>query len=86
MIEDLHTAYWKTYGGGGNSGQNFFRFLSDIVDDMHHWYTMKGIKQTAISKCCSGIHIHGSVEEEPSLDVVFVTARGQRSPRGGDRC
>jgi hypothetical protein len=61
MIEDLHTAYWKTYGGGYNSSGNFFRFLSDIVDDMHHWYTMKGIKQTAISKCCSGVHIHDSI-------------------------
>ncbi len=61
MIEDLHTAYWKRYGGGYRVKTNFFEFLRDLVDDMHHWYHAKGLKQGVISKDCSGIHIHDSI-------------------------
>jgi hypothetical protein len=61
MIEDLHTAYWKKYGGGYRAKINFFRSIMDLVDDMHHWYHAKGLKQAVISKDCSGIHIHDSI-------------------------
>ena len=61
MIEDLHTAYWKKYGGGYDAKNNFFKFVMDLVDDIHHWYHPKRIKQPNISKDCSGIHIHDSI-------------------------
>lgn len=61
LIEDLHTSYWKNYGGGYNTKDNFFNFLFDIVDDMHSWYHKRGIKKLGISKDCSGIHIHDSI-------------------------
>jgi hypothetical protein len=61
MIEDLHTAYWKSFGGGYRSKRNFFRFVTDLVDDMHHWYHRKKLKQAGISNECSGIHIHDSM-------------------------
>ena len=61
VIEDLHTAYWKTFGGGYRSKGNFFGLLMDLVDDMHHWYHTNKLKQDAISNECSGIHIHDSI-------------------------
>jgi len=61
MIEDLHTAYWKSYGGGYRAKNNFFKFLMGLADDIHHWYHSKGLKHAAISKDCSGIHIHDSI-------------------------
>ena len=61
MIEDLHAAYWKRFGGGYRVKTNFFDFLMDLVDDMHHWYHAKGFKHSSISKDCSGIHIHDSI-------------------------
>lgn len=61
MIEDLHAAYWKRFGGGYRAKKNFFRFIMDLVDDIHHWYHAKGLKQAVISKDCSGIHIHDSI-------------------------
>lgn len=36
--EDLHTAYWQDFGGGFVFGQNFFKLLTNIMHDMHHWY------------------------------------------------
>lgn len=61
MIEDLHTAYWKKFGGGYASSRNFFRVVMESVHDMHHWYHTKGLKRAAVGKGCSGIHIHDSI-------------------------
>ena len=61
MIEDLHTAYWKRFGGGYRAKTNFFKFIMDLVDDIHHWYHANGLKKAVISKDCSGIHIHDSI-------------------------
>ena len=61
MIEDLHTAYWSDWGGGHRNKTNFFAFVMDLVDDLHHWYHKRGIKQAAVSSGCTGIHIHDSI-------------------------
>lgn len=61
VIEDLHTAYWKSYGGGYGRKTNFFHFIMEIVDDIHHWYHSMALKQPIISKDCVGVHIHDSI-------------------------
>ena len=61
MIEDLHTAYWREYGGGYRAKKNFFSFVMDLVDDMHHWYHNKKLHAAEISKACPSIHIHDSI-------------------------
>ncbi|MBT2189220.1 class I SAM-dependent methyltransferase [Sphingobium nicotianae] len=61
MIEDLHTAYWKMHGGGYWTPQNFFRFVGELMDDMHHWYHDEGMQHPQISNACPGIHIHDSI-------------------------
>jgi len=37
MIEDLHTAYARSFGGGFSRDMNFFNEIRRMVDDMHHW-------------------------------------------------
>lgn len=61
VIEDLHTAYWKKWGGGYKSKNNFFNHIRKIIDDMHHWYHREGSKEKSISESCFGIHIHDSI-------------------------
>ena len=61
MIEDLHTSFWRSYGGGYNSKGNFFNFLRILFSDMHHWYHREGTKFPEISNECSGIYIHDSI-------------------------
>jgi hypothetical protein len=61
MIEDLHTAYWKSFGGGYNKKKNFFYFLMDLVHDLHHWYHERTLNHAEVSKSCTGIHIHDSI-------------------------
>jgi hypothetical protein len=69
MIEDLHTSYWKSYGGEYGSKKNFFTLAMDLVNDMHHWYHNKKEKYPFISSVCSGIHIHDSITVLEKNDV-----------------
>ena len=61
MIEDLHTSYWKGFGGGYRTKANFFSVLSKLIDDIHHWYHPYETNFKTISQICTGIHIHDSV-------------------------
>jgi 23S rRNA U2552 (ribose-2'-O)-methylase RlmE/FtsJ len=61
LIEDLHTAYFSEYRGGIANKTNFFNKIRDVIDDMHHWYHEKDLKEISISGSCSAIHIHDSI-------------------------
>ena len=61
MIEDLHTAYWRKYGGGLRAKENFFNSLRQIVDDMHHWYHDAAPTHPLLAGAVSGIHQHDSL-------------------------
>lgn len=61
LIEDLHTAYWKKYGGGVGSSRNFFSVMRNVIDDMHRWYHHKPMSEQLISENCAGLHVHDSI-------------------------
>ena len=61
MVEDLHTSFWRGYGGGYNRQSNFFGFTADLINDMHHWWHFNRIKHLTLQDMCSGVHIHDSV-------------------------
>lgn len=61
IIEDLHTAFWRKWGGGHSHNDNFFGVLSQIMKDMHGWYHTKGKKYPDISENCSALHVHDSI-------------------------
>lgn len=61
MIEDLHTAYWKNYGGGFTSKANFFNYVRALVDDLHRWYHVYDLQHPGVSNHCGSIHIHDSI-------------------------
>lgn len=61
VIEDLHTAYWRDYGGGYRGRRNFFRYVGEVIADMHRWYHRHSLRHPAVSEGCSGIHVHDSM-------------------------
>ena len=61
FVEDLHTCYWRSWGGGHGSRASFFRVVSQLVDDMHHWYHESPIKHVGIGSDVSGIYVHDSI-------------------------
>lgn len=38
IVEDLHTAYWRSFGGGVQRRGTFIEYAKSQVDDLHHWY------------------------------------------------
>lgn len=38
VVEDLHTSYWREYGGTHGRGQGFLEQVKTMIDDMHGWY------------------------------------------------
>ena len=78
MIEDLHTSYWNDYGGGFRARNNFFNFVREMIDDMHHWYHVSKLRHPAVSAHCNSIHIHDSIcvfEKSPPQRPVHLTVQ-----------
>ena len=61
MIEDLHTAYWRRFGGGFWRRGNFFNYTRQLVDDMHSWYHVTRPKHPVVSDICRSIQIYDSI-------------------------
>ena len=61
MVEDLHTAYWRGFGGGYHSKDNFFRIIPKLIDDIHSWYHSYGKRSALANDGVSSIHIHDSI-------------------------
>jgi 23S rRNA U2552 (ribose-2'-O)-methylase RlmE/FtsJ len=61
MIEDLHTAYWRRFGGGHGRASNFFNEVRQMIDDMHHWYHGRPPHDADRAAAVSGMHIHDSI-------------------------
>lgn len=89
MIEDLHTAFWREYGGARQGGGNFFAKVAAIIDDMHHWYHGDPVTDPALAQGVTGIHIHDSIVVlekgrvyPPTFSVVGMEKKNQgRDPK-----
>lgn len=38
IVEDVHSAYWRSFGGGLRRRGSFIEVAKDLVDGMHAWY------------------------------------------------
>jgi hypothetical protein len=60
LIEDLHTSFWRSAGGGYRSRRNFLRYITKYILGMHHWYHGKNESST-LGSLISSIHIYDSI-------------------------
>jgi hypothetical protein len=61
MVEDLHTSYWKEYGGGLKKENTFMEFTKDCLDRINAVHTRGELPQDYISKETSCISIYDSL-------------------------
>lgn len=76
VVEDLHCAYWKQFGGGYRRA-TFIAKAKQILDDMHHWYHPHG--RAPAHAGVTAMHCYDSI-------IVFDKGREERpinSKRGG---
>lgn len=73
MIEDMHTAFWRAFGGGFRWPRNIFHDMRRIIDDMHRPYHGHADRMPGIGPLVSGLHVHDSIivlEKDPVFAPV----------------
>lgn len=62
LCEDLHTSYWKNYGGGFKNKNSFIEFSKGFIDKINAWHSRdKGFKIDDFTKTTASLHYYPSV-------------------------
>lgn len=61
VLEDLHTSYWPSHGGGNDENSGFTKTMKTLIDDMHHWYHSQGQKVAGTCDYLAAMHVHDSL-------------------------
>ncbi len=74
ICEDLHTSYWKDFGGGYKRKSSFIEHSKNFIDKLHAWHTNK-IPVDKFVQSTFGLHFYDSMlviekrKMEPPYDV-----------------
>ncbi|WP_134325121.1 class I SAM-dependent methyltransferase [Cumulibacter soli] len=60
LVEDCHTSYWPSYGGGHGKSGTFIEWAKAKVDTMHGYHDVIGVDPIWTDEV-DGIHFHDSI-------------------------
>ena len=60
ICEDLHTSYWKNYGGGYKKKRSFIEYSKNFIDKLNAWHS-KDVTIDNITKSAYSLHFYDSV-------------------------
>jgi len=80
ICEDLHTSYWKNYGGGYKKKRSFIEFTKHFIDKLHAWHS-KDVLIDNITKSIHSLHFYDSmlVIEKRQMQKPFDVKSGTSS-------
>jgi hypothetical protein len=80
ICEDLHTSYWKHFGGGYRKKRSFIEFSKNFIDKLHAWHTPK-VSIDNITKGTHSLHYYDSmlVIEKRVIQKPFDVKSGNSS-------
>jgi hypothetical protein len=63
LFEDLHTSYWREYGGGYRMPFSFIEFAKMLVDQLNAWHSRDehSFAPTDYTRAISGLHFYDSM-------------------------
>lgn len=63
LIEDLHTSYWKEFGGGYKKSGSFIEYSKNIIDDINAWHSKDTtrLRVGRNTKSIKGMHVYDSI-------------------------
>ena len=63
LCEDLHTSYWKKFGGGYKKKGTFIEYSKNFIDYIHAWHSREKNKLTVkeFTKSVYALHYYDSV-------------------------
>ena len=81
VCEDLHTSYWKNYGGGYKKKSSFIEFSKKFIDNLHAWHATKNDKfkmHNFITDSVFAVHYYDSMIflEKRKMNPPVVTFKG----------
>lgn len=84
LCEDLHTSYFKYFGGGYKKKRSFIEFSKNLIDKLHAWHT-KDIPVDDFTRSVHSLHYYDSilVIEKRKIEAPFDVKSG--APTIGDK-
>lgn len=61
MVEDLHTAYWDSYGGGLKRPNTFIEQCKEMVDQLNAVHTNGALPENDFSRSTLSMHFYDSI-------------------------
>lgn len=80
FCEDLHTSYWKKYGGGFRRGETFIEFAKGLIDKLNAWHSEdERLQPDDLTETMAGLHFYDSVLviEKELREKPFHKKRGR---------
>ena len=81
LCEDIHTSYWRHYGGGYHRRGTFIEYSKEFIDLIHAWHSeqRRKLKVTDFTRSVSGLHFYDSilVIEKAPREKPFDVKTGQ---------
>jgi cephalosporin hydroxylase len=72
LVEDVHTSYWKKFGGGYRREGTFVEYAKGLVDQLNAWHSREpGFEVDEFTRTTRSMHFYDSV-------VVFERAAVKR--------
>ncbi len=63
LCEDIHTSYWRPYGGGYHRRGTFIEYSKEFIDALHAWHSQEPgrLDVTDFTRSVSGLHFYDSI-------------------------
>ncbi len=62
LCEDLHTSYWRRFGGGYRRGGSFIEYAKNFIDELHAWHSeTERLRVSAFTRSVHALHFYDSV-------------------------
>ena len=62
LCEDLHTSYWKGYGGGYKKSGTFIEYSKNLIDKLNAWHSEESnLRITDFTKSAHSLHYYDSI-------------------------
>lgn len=85
LCEDIHTSYWRRYGGGYKKRGSFIEYSKNLIDDLNAWHSKKP-RRLAVSdftRTVNSLHYYDSIlviEKGPHEKPTYSTTGSQQLP------
>lgn len=85
LCEDIHTSYWRKYGGGYKRNGSFIEYSKNFIDALHAWHSKqpRRLKVSEFTKTVKSLHYYDSIlviERGIREKPTFTTTGTQQLP------